>query len=259
MEKANVQMGRAGWLGVGIGSALVLACWMFPWVWYTRAASDQPSVWLAEQTNSPAWKCVPQEVDKSAEKALAADALFYGQFTNPEGECVRLFTAKRFNENPNEIGLFVHTPDRCWTEAGWQLEPVQPELMDIEVGGIKFSVERRLFTASNQKELVYFFGLVGGQPLPYRLDHNMGVGLRYRRNAPEGKGGTALRAKDDRLWAHVWESFKGRRQLLGPKQFVRISTTLRGGPIEQGDAVLKSAMAALLKPADFAVPPSRKP
>ena len=239
-------------------SALVLLGWWGPRLWYSHRATDRPVVWFVESTNLPGWKFTPQSVDKSAEALLAADALFYGQFENQEGRPVRLFTARRFVENPYEVGLFVHTPDRCWTEAGWRIEPVEPSFVELRLGDVPIGAERRLFLhPSGARELVYFFGLVAGQDLPYRLDHNLGVGLRYRRAELADKTGGTLRAVDDLLWVRVWESFKSRRQLFGPKEFVRISTPVISGDLGRADELLRSALPQVLHsvPADSAPGP----
>lgn len=251
MSEPASRLPRRTWALVVALSALVVACWLFPKMWYTRASSDRPAAWLEEQTNAPGWQFRSLPLDKSAEAVLAADSLFYGEFTGTGGEMVRLFAAKRFVENPHEIGLFVHTPDRCWTEAGWKLEPVTPDLVETELHGMRVPVERRIFSTRGQRELVYFWGLVGGQPLPYRLDHNLSVGSRFHRENLAEKTGTGLRATDDRFWTRVWESFTSRRQLLGPKQFLRISTPVVADDLTEADARLQRALPALLKLTDW--------
>jgi hypothetical protein len=233
-------------------TAALLALWVLPHLWYTRTAAEQRPVWLAEATNAPGWRLTIQPVDKSAEAVLAADALFLGEFSRSDGATVRLFTARRFQENPNEIGLFVHTPDRCWTEAGWRIEPVELDFVEVPTGSGMVGVERRLFVhSSGVRELVYFFGRVGGQLLPYRLDHNLGVGQRLRGTAPADRSGTALRATDNVLWTRVWESFWSRRQLLGPKEFIRISTAVLGGDVARADDLLREGMVQLLVPREY--------
>lgn len=232
---------------------LVAGCWVFPRFWYTRAEEGQSMVWYVAKTNVPGWRFESQDVDKSAEARLAADSVTFGEYRRDEGGgVVRLFTARRFTERSEEIGLFVHTPDRCWTESGWKIEPVDGDYREVELGGGRYGVERRLFThPAGVRELVYFFGLVGGQPLPYRLDHNLGVGQRFRRQELADRSGTGLRAADRVLWRRVWDSFSNRRQLLGPKEFVRISTPVVGGSLEGPDALLQEALTALLQAEAF--------
>lgn len=228
---------------------LILACWGFPGVWYTRSSGEKPAFWLAPRTNQIPWQFEAQSVEKSAEALLAADTVFYGEYREQTGKAVRLFTAARLSERPGEIGLFVHTPDRCWTQAGWRIEPVSPDFFEMDVGGARLGMERRIFVhPSGARELVYFFGLVGGQTLPYRLDHNLGVGQRLRAadGLPESRG-TWLRAVDQVLWSRVWESFVHRRQLLGAKEFVRISTSVSGMDCEAEDALLRRSIGEILQ------------
>ncbi len=227
-------------------SVLLIAIWIFPTVWYTRTDPQLHQVWLNGKTNIAGWNYAEVPVSKSAEAVLVADQLVNGEFSSSDGTVVRVFSAKRYNESLNEIGLFVHTPDRCWTESGWTMEPAQPEVKELFVKGIPILFERRVFTFGEQRELVYFSGLVGGQPLPYRLDHNLSVGMRHALRQAKDQTGTSLRASDKRFWARVWDSFLARRPLAGPKQFLRISTPLRGNP-QSVDALLEHFLAQWLE------------
>ncbi|MGV3771730.1 MAG: exosortase-associated EpsI family protein, partial [Verrucomicrobiales bacterium] len=156
-----------------------------------------------------------------------------------------------YQEKQNEVGLFVHTPDRCWTQAGWKMEPVETNLIELEIHGTRIPIERRLFIGGTKRELVYFFGLVGGQPLPYRLDHNYSVGMRLTEKRKKGNVGAGLRASDNQFWTRIWESFTSRSELLGPKQFIRISTPVRGSDLESGDVLLQRTLHQWLTPGEF--------
>lgn len=237
---------KAPWVTVACVMVLV-GCWVFPWLWYTRGESDADIAWHRERTQVPGWRFERGEVGGSAEAILAADALFYGTYAGTSGQEVRLFTARRYRENPHEIGLFVHTPDRCWTEAGWTLEETRPDWREVNVGGRLIGVERRVFSNRwGEQELVYFFGMVGGETLPYRLDHNLGIGRRLWSDEEPGEG-TVWRATSALLWRRLAESFWNRRRLLGPKEFVRISTPVTGGDLAGADAVLALALGELLE------------
>ncbi|MBI4326078.1 MAG: exosortase-associated EpsI family protein [Chloroflexi bacterium] len=232
-------------------SALVLGCWAFPRFWYTQTDAQEAYFWLSEQTEIKGWNYQEFPVAKSAEATLVADRLVNGEFTNPAGSIVRVFSAKRYQEKQNEIGLFVHTPDRCWTEAGWKLEPAVPDLVEVALHGITLRFERRIFATGNQRELVYFCGLTGGQPLPYRLDHNLSIGLKYQLRTAKDKSGATLRASDQQLWNRVWESFVSRRPLLGPKQFLRVSTPIQGEDSSAADQLLKEFLPSWLASVDY--------
>lgn len=230
-------------------TVLVGVLWIFPRFWYTQSAPEAAQVWLRGTTNIDGWTYRSVPVNESAERTLVADALVNGDFTNSRGQIVRVFSANRFVEKENEIGLFVHTPDRCWTEAGWKIDPLPPEQAAIDVAGLHLNCERRVFVAGDQRELVYFFGLVGGRPLPYRLDHNLSVGMRYAvRDSENRERGASLRASDSLLWERVWDSFWSRRPLLGPKQFIRISTPVRSEDYAAADRRLREMAGKWLLP-----------
>jgi hypothetical protein len=231
----------------GILALMLTACWLGPRIWYSKTASDQPFVWFDERTNAPGWSCRTGETDKATEGQLAADSVFFGTFTRGASQKVRVFTAKRFRENPNEIGLFVHTPDRCWTEAGWQIEDQGADTVALVLDGVQVLAERRVFRHVDAgRELVYFFGLAGGQALPYRLDHNLGVGRRFVERRSIEKSGLAFRATDNRMWGRVWDAFRERRMLLGAKQLVRISTAIPDHDTGSAEALLQEAVHSLL-------------
>lgn len=247
---------RAPWIGTILLTFLVGGLWLFPSLWYTKADAAARPVWLLERTNIVGWKYHEVPVTESAERLLVADRTVNGEFTREGGRAtVRVFSAKRYSAKPNDIGLFVHTPDRCWTQGGWKLEPVTPDQVEVTFHGVRMVFERRVFVAANgQPELVYFGGLVGGQPVPYRLDHNMSVGMKYAMNKAakaRGTAGAGMRAADQRFWQRIWDAFTSRRQILGPKQFIRISTPVIGSNLEAGDRLLQRFLETWLTLEDY--------
>lgn len=232
-------------------SALVLICWIFPHFWYTGSAAGENYFWLAERTNIAGWNFRSVPVSESAERLLVADRLLNGEFLDPSNRLVRVFSAKRYKENANEIGLFVHTPDRCWTEAGWKIEPAAPDALELNVHEVPIPFERRIFASPGHRELVYFCGLTGGQPLPYRLDHNLSVAVRRQIARTQEKSVAATRASDRQLWIRVWEAFKSRRQLFGPKQFLRISAPIENEDVQSADKLLQSFLLQWFIPTDY--------
>jgi hypothetical protein len=231
----------------GLLSVLILGIWQFPRAWYTHTDTELGQVWLTGRTNVSGWRFQDVPVSKSAEAILVADRLLNGEFRAADEKVVRVFSAKRYAESENEIGLFVHTPDRCWTESGWKLEPTQPEFKALVVHGIPILFERRIFVHGPERELVYFAGLVGGQPLPYRLDHNLSVGMKHALHAAKDETGTTLRASDKRFWERIWESFLSRRPLIGPKQFLRISTSISETDVRGADQLLEEFLPQWLE------------
>lgn len=216
-------------------SILIVAIWAFPNYWYTKVDKAEGPQWFDEKSEVPGWEFGEVPIAESAEKALVADAIFSGNFkASKSGQIIKTFSARRNKEDMNEIGLFVHTPDRCWTESGWQMEASLPESTTINIQGRDILFERRIFDFKGHKELVYFTGLVGGQTLPYRLDHNMSVAMKYQINKQKSAAtGTSARTSDSRFWARIWESFLSRRKILGPKQFIRVSIQVYGDPQDE--------------------------
>jgi hypothetical protein len=234
------------WIVPAVFSLIVAALWVFPKAWYTKQGAEQ-AVWFAEQTEIPGWAYTSTPVDEAAERVLVADRTVNGEFRRG-ASAIRVFSAKRYEEKPNEIGLFVHTPDRCWSEGGWRIEPTAPDLVEMTVHGVRMAMERRLFVFKEHKELVYFCGLLGGQTLPYRLDHNLSVGMR---TALKNQNATAARASDAHFWKRLWTSFASRRALSGPKQFVRVSTSVQDNDAKAADALLQQFLAEWLVPGNY--------
>lgn len=235
---------------LALGILAVAGLWAFPSIWYSKSADETKRVWLGPQHQIAGWSSEEVPVDKSAEARLVADKLESYLYKRGDSE-ILAFSAKRYSERENAIGLFVHTPDRCWTESGWSLEPSTPELMHVDLHGVELTFERRIFSRSGFRELVYFGGLIGGHGCPYRLDHNLSVGMKYAIHKGADKTRTSTRAVDTLFWRRVWDSFATRSDLNGPKQFIRLSTSLNQNSIEQADRLLQEFLPLWLKPVDY--------
>ncbi len=230
-------------------AATVALLWVFPSFWYTKHG-DGRMRWLGEKVEVPSWSYRSIPVDEVAEKILVADRMFNAEFTNHLGQVIRVFSAKRYDEKANEIGLFIHTPDRCWVEGGWQMDGgAEPTCREITMDGAIIPAERRIFSHGDQRELVYFFGLQDGRPLPYRLDHYLSTGRKFTA-AGDGRR-ELIRVSDRHFWERLWESFKSRRAVRGPKQFVRISTSLGTDELKQAEERLSTFLHDWLIPTDY--------
>jgi hypothetical protein len=111
--------------------------------------------------------------------------------------------------------------------------------------------ERRIFVKGAHRELVYFGALVGGQPLPYRIDQYLDVGVKRSEKPPTGIFGKMLGAVDARFLTWPWKSFVNRRPLSGPKQFVRVSTPLSGSETGNADELLSGFLPQWLALTDY--------
>ena len=248
-KSGNTQKSTVWVIGV---SVLLLGLWGFPKIWYTHVDREVDRFWFSAKDEVSGYEFVDQPIGDAMERRLVADETFNGQFLDSSNNAVLAFIAKRHSESINEIGLFVHTPDRCWTEGGWKIQPIQPDYVEVEIQGDKIGFERRLFVAGSRFELVYFTGMVGGQTLPYRLDHNLSVAMKYQfEKERKDTTGTGNRMVDSKLWGRVWDSFKSRRPLLGPKQFIRISTTVNPDQLEPGDVRLAHFLGKWLERVDY--------
>jgi hypothetical protein len=230
-------------------SVAVLSVWSFPRFWYSKTDSLQGYFWLAERNQIPDWRYKELPVSQAAEAALAADRIVSGEFE--KDAIVRVFSAKRYSEQESEFDMFSHTPDRCWTSVGWKLEPATPEFVELTLQGIPLKLERRIFANGTHRELVYFGALVGGQPLPYRLDPHLSIGIKRGEKSLAGIFGKLLGAIDARFLSWPWKSFVNRRPLNGPKQFIRVSTPVLQDDARDADRLLTGFLPQWLVSVDY--------
>ena len=232
-------------------SLAVLILWSFPGFWYSKTDALRGYFWLAEQNQIRNWRYKELPVSQAAEAVLAADKIVNGEFEQDGKTIVRVFSAKRYSELESEFDMFSHTPDRCWTSVGWKLEPATPEFIEVHLQGITMKLERRIFSRGVHRELVYFGALVGGQPLPYRLDQHLSIGIKRGDKAPTGIFGRMLGAFDARFFSWTWKSFVNRRPLNGPKQFIRVSTPVLGNDTGDAERLLGDFLPRWLAAVDY--------
>lgn len=243
---------KRSFVAIFVVTVVLALLWVFPSFWYKPSIEEGEFLWLQEQSYIPGWTYTNIPISQAAEAMLVGDRMSSGSFIEETNQIVvRVFSAKRYLSKENEVGLFSHTPDRCWTAAGWRLDVVEPPCLDLDVHGIRMRFERRLFTAGSEKELCYFGAVVGGKPLPYRLDQYLasGVGRAGRRQTDASS--TWSRLKDNRMWGWAWESFLNRTPLGGPQQFMRLSTPVVLEDLATADARLQAFLPLWLKPADY--------
>lgn len=227
-------------MGPVVAALVVVGLWVFPRVWYVGGIGESDGYWVAEKEELSAWTFHQMEVSETAERILVADSIFSGEFRNQSTqEVVRVFSARRESDSGRDIGLFVHTPDRCWTESGWEIEIAEPDFKVVTINGVDVGFERRIFQNHGVRELVYFCGLVNGAQLPYRLDHNLNVGVRAGAEERVKGLGFTSRLTDEKFWGGIGNSFLSRRFLWGPKQFIRVSTPSGPNPEVADDLLVR--------------------
>jgi hypothetical protein len=226
--------------------------WAFPAFWYRGAGTEAQFVWLAEQTNVPGWDFKDVPIAKAAEAVLVGDRMANGEFFSGDAtRVIHVFSAKRYLQKENEIGLFSHTPDRCWTGTGWEIELIEPEFVECQIHDLAMRFERRLFVRDAVKELVYFGAIVGGKALPYRLDQHLAANLKKTKKTKGDSESTLLRLRSSRLWGWTWDSFVHRTAFGGPQQFIRISTPVAGTDLASADERLRSFLPQWLVNVDY--------
>lgn len=230
-------------------TAVVVGLWLFPGIWYRDPQPGGDYHWFAEQTSLSGWTYQEVPLSAAAEAVIQADAVASGVFrAHGQGE-VQVYSAKRYQKKENEIGLFSHTPDRCWTAVGWTIEPAAPDSLELDVHGVRLLLERRVFFHGTHRVLVYFGAIVGGKPLPYRLDQYHSAAI-----APSGASAQInsawRRLAQWRLWEWAWDSFRQRTPLAGPQQFLRLSTPA-AGDLKEADRRLQEFLPQWLQPANY--------
>jgi len=231
-------------------AALVVCLWQFPAVWYRDPNPGDDYRWFAEQTQLPGWTYREVPVSTAAESVIQADAMASGVFRGPSGRDVQIYSAKRYLKKENEIGLFSHTPDRCWTAVGWRIEPAAPDVVELTLHGVPLLLERRVFAHGPDRVLVYFGAVVGGKPLPYRLDQYHSASRAPGQGPRDDTSSTWRRLAQTRLWSWAWDSFRQRTPLSGPQQFIRISTA-EAGDLAAADRLLREMLPLWLQPVDY--------
>lgn len=260
-EPAKSSAPRRALLTGGVFALAIGALWAFPVFWYRGVGKEASFVWLAEQTNVTGWVFKEVPIAKAAEAVLVGDRMANGEFVSGDASrVIRVFSAKRYLQKENEIGLFSHTPDRCWTGAGWKIELIGPEFVDCQIHGVAMRFERRLFVHDAARELVYFGAIVGGEALPYRLDQYLAANLTKTASTKRDSESTLLRLKSSRVWGWTWDAFVNRTAFGGPQQFIRVSTpwnsgqnsTVQGpGEIAEADERLRSFLPQWLVPVNY--------
>jgi hypothetical protein len=239
------------WTGLLFASA-VGVLWAFPAFWYQGAGKDAEFFWLAEQTHVPGWVFKDVPIAKATEAVLVGDRMMNGEFISGDASrVIRVFSAKRYLQKENEIGLFSHTPDRCWTSAGWKIQLIEPESVECQVHGLTMRFERRLFVHDEGGELVYFGAIAGGKTLPYRLDQYLAANLKKTEKTKGDSESTLLRLGSSRMWGWTWDAFVHRTALGGPQQFIRVSTPVAGNDLASADERLRSFLPQWLVRVDY--------
>ena len=231
-------------LTIGALSLLILLIWKFPSFWFKPDESPGRVKWFREILTFKGWTYGEIPVGEAAEAILAADEMKNGEFTSANGGVVRVFSAKRYSEKENATGLLTHTPDICWTRVGLKALDVEPFFTIKVIDGVSLNLERRIFTKGRLRELVYFGAIVGGKPLPYRMDLYLRAALG--KTITGQTHGPMSRVVNPRVWSWALESFISRTRFSGSQQLIRISTPV-DGDLEAAEARIDSVLTSWLE------------
>jgi hypothetical protein len=228
----------------------MVGAFLFPRFWYRLAAGDVH--WFAESRTLPGWSVSPVPLSEAAEAQVGAHTWVSARFGRTDGAEVTVFCAKRYGESWADVAPFAHTPDRCWTIAGWKIEPAEPEVQETMLSSIPVRFERRLFRGGNRSELVYFGAILGGRPVPFRLDQYLSFGRRMGRSEDTMATEAYRRAGDARFWACMWNCFRNRLSFNSAAHFIRVSTPVSTTDLASSDRLLQEFLRAFLVPTDYA-------
>ena len=149
------------------------------------------------------WEVVNKELGDTesmrarAESILNLDDFVYRNYSRPgEEEFFEVYVAYWAPGKASILEVSSHTPDRCWTENGWeQLE--QKHKVENRIGGESLlPSEWRIFEIQGNEQYVHYWHLVGGEsyqygersnafPTPYSYvrdllrSHVLGTGEQY--------------------------------------------------------------------------------
>ena len=129
----------------------------------TQALPTNPTGWTGHEVPLGA----TEAVQRAAEKTLQFDDVYFREFNSPRGT-VSLYAAYWGpGKMPTQL-VASHTPDRCWTSAGWVCETMRHQTGMEGTHVILRAGEWRLFSAPNAPRLnVQFWHLVGSETYDY--------------------------------------------------------------------------------------------
>lgn len=206
----------------GLGLNLLFALGICTaWAWFNVAPPSSGARYrLSISTNISGWRFEPGSLNARVLETLGTTNLLNGTFHGPNGERISIFLGEWLAAGNHELSVVAHTPDVCWTSAGWTPSTAgYGNSMDLAVAEETIPFEVRAFRPPNSgtEELTLWCTLVNGQP--YReLD-------RYpliESNLPESNA-VASRSSRRLAASYLLNALKNRTAGSGEKQFIRLS------------------------------------
>lgn len=184
---------------------------------------------------------------ESERQILATTNLFNGDFTNRSGDRYTVFFAEwRRKSGPGF--LVLHTPDVCWVSAGAVPRRMgQLEQLTLAMDGNSLPFECRAYEmpVGHKIEATMWCTLVGGHP----MSESPQTDREYETTVSSGsRTQTAARR---RMWSFFLQSLCDRTPALESKQFARLSTPVKGDPIQTFERLRRFGESWL-----YSLPPS---
>lgn len=203
-------------------SLTLIVVLILPSLWYNNKYPVGNKVDLNMfQRDIKGWTFKSVDIEDAIEKLIKSDKIVNGMYTNYEKHMeINLFVTEKISNDLNDFPecILSHTPDRCWPSVGWKVEEAVPNLTVIEFEDHSIIFERRIFSYNGIRQLVYFTGLLNGQQLPFRLNHNY---KNYRNDI--------YKIFNEDVMQRLTQTFKSRLTLKGKKNFIRFSTEINYG------------------------------
>jgi hypothetical protein len=229
------------WFGLNVLFVLGVCA---SWAWFHVAPTKPKDRYhFTIRTNTPGWQYEPVPLSNEVTKILATTNLLNGILHGPQGERIAVFLGEWKADRAQELSVVAHTPDICWTRAGWTPTP-SPLGTSIELAfreaTIPFEVRTFRPPDGGPEELTLWCTLVNGcpytetGPLPPAVlnatDNQLQVDTSSRRL----------------LRSHLLNALKSRFSATGEKQFIRFSTKIIKNSVAEIE-ILKAPMRDLVK------------
>lgn len=210
------------------------------WAWFHLGTRPPEVAYeFAVRPAVPGFTFTAVPVGEKEMDVLATTNLVNGEFSDGTRRFT-VFAADWKAETAKQMAVVQHTPDVCWVGAGFR--PVTgraPTATPFTLDGVEIPFQLRVFEmpGASRQELTVWCTLVGGQILE--------EGFRFSGPVDSGdrSDDEALRLAKRVLQANqFFRNVQARTASDGSKQFVRISTQVDHGPVDESlDALRRFA------------------
>jgi Protein of unknown function (DUF3485) len=191
------------------------------WQWFNRPQKNQENLITLVRTNLGGWNFQEIPVGETVERQLGTTKTLNGKYTNSKQERISVFVAEWPSTAHSGMESLGHTPDICWTAAGWEYSTVDYlPTPKIKINGIEILPTVRLFKSpiESRLELACWWTTINGQVYEIDFPSQNQLAIRqHEKSFAEYLG----RAKWGKFFIH---SIASRLKSNHQKQIIRIST-----------------------------------